>query len=246
MTLQKTTPLFLVAMFTIMYALPAAYGGGILIPPPVFAQASLAQDIIDSAQQEAGSSSADGSILDNSNEFGDDDIPVKEQDNTAEQDSANLGLQDEDAVQEEDVDQDQDATQEDFNFQRGFSQQADDLDVECPPGFTLNENTGLCERTVTQDPTCPPTLFPLTFNPETDLCEATDEPFCVGEGFTYNPETNLCERGTEIGDGPICLVGNLNTDTDLCEASTDPTCAEGFTFNPETDLCEQRQTQPPT
>src|SRR3712207_4922592 len=115
MTLRKSMPLFLV-MLTVMYALPVA-SAGVVVNPPAFAQSSsLAQDIIDSAQQETDSSSssaADDNVLDNNNEFGDDDIPVIDQENTAEQDAANLGLQD----------QEQEATQEDFDVQVGESVQ---------------------------------------------------------------------------------------------------------------------------
>jgi hypothetical protein len=150
------------------------------------AQPSLAEDIINSVEQETDSSSADGNVLDNNNEFGD-DVPVIDQENTAEQDAVNVGAQD------ADQDVDQDAIQEDLNFQFGFSQQTGDFDIECPPGFILIDN-GQCEQLQTSTPECP-TGF--TFNPETDLCEqrqTTPPTSECPEGFTLNPQTNQCEQ----------------------------------------------------
>jgi hypothetical protein len=115
---------------------------------------------------------------------------------------------------------------------------------ECPIGFTLNNNNGQCERTITQPPECP-TIgdFPSTFNPATDLCEAS-APFACEAG-TFDPATDLCQP---VGIPPSCPVEGdfeFNPATDLCEASTAPICTAG-TFNPATDLCEQRQTLAPT
>jgi hypothetical protein len=106
------------------------------------AQPSLAEDIINSVEQETDSSSADGNVLDNNNEFGD-DVPVIDQENTAEQDAVNVGAQD----------VDQDATQEDLNFQFGFSQQTGDFDIECPTGFDFNPETDECEQLQAQPTT---------------------------------------------------------------------------------------------
>jgi hypothetical protein len=44
---------------------------------------------------------------------------------------------------------------------------------QCPPGYTLNSATDLCERTETTPPQCPPGY---TFNPATDQCEQTPTP----------------------------------------------------------------------
>jgi hypothetical protein len=149
------------------------------------AQPSLAEDIINSVEQETDSSSADSNVLDNNNEFGD-DVPVIDQENTAEQDAVNVGAQD------ADQDVDQDAIQEDLNFQFGFSQQTGDFDIECPPGFILIDN-GQCEQTLTEDPDC--TTEGSTFNPETNQCERTitQAPECPA-GFDFNPETDECEQ----------------------------------------------------
>jgi hypothetical protein len=61
----------------------------------------------------------DGNVITNVNEFGDDDTIVDE-DNLADQDAANVGVQEQDATQ--DIDQVQDATNFnfDFDFQYGF------------------------------------------------------------------------------------------------------------------------------
>jgi len=125
-------------------------------------------------------------VLDNNNEFGD-DVPVIDQENTAEQDAVNVGVQD------VDQDIDQDATQKDLDFQFGFSQQTGDFDIECPPGFILIDN-GQCEQLQTSAPECP-TGF--DFNPETDLCEqrqTTPPTSECPEGFDFNPETDECEQ----------------------------------------------------
>ncbi len=62
---------------------------------------SLADEIIDETATSVQDSSADDNVLEDSNEFGDDGAAI-EQDNTEEQDAANLGLQDQDGVQEQD------------------------------------------------------------------------------------------------------------------------------------------------
>jgi hypothetical protein len=70
--LRKSMPLFLMAMFTVLGALLGAASSHVVIPSPslAFAQtsSSLAQDIIDLAQQEEtdqSSSSSDAAADDN-------------------------------------------------------------------------------------------------------------------------------------------------------------------------------------
>jgi hypothetical protein len=64
-------------------------------------------------------SSADDNILSNENTFGD-DLAIVDQDNVADQDALNVGIQDQDLTQ--DITQDQDAANVnfDFDFQYGF------------------------------------------------------------------------------------------------------------------------------
>ena len=64
-------------------------------------------------------SSADDNILSNENTFGD-DVAIVDQDNIADQDALNVGIQDQDLTQ--DITQDQDAANVnvDFDFQYGF------------------------------------------------------------------------------------------------------------------------------
>ena len=98
------------------------------------------------------------------------------------------------------------------------------------------EEVKITERTVTRDPECPPIGdFPSTFNPVTNLCEASAPPACEAGGMV-DPETDLCPGGIE----PSCPVEGdfkYNTETNLCEASAPPICTVG-TFNPATDQCE--------
>ncbi len=109
-----------------------------------------------------------------SNQFGDDTntqtaIPIIEQDQRAENQAAQLGLNlDLDLIPS--------------------PVPTDPTTPECPPGFTLNNN-GECEQTTTQAPQCP---AGFTFNPATDLCESSTAPTCtVG---TFNPATDQCEQ----------------------------------------------------
>jgi hypothetical protein len=137
-------PLFLV-MLTVMYALPVA-STGVVVNPPAFAQSSsLAQDIIDSAQQESSSSAANDNVLEDDNEFGD-DATLVDQDSIADQDSANLGLQDQDATQ------DQEATQEDLDEQVGEAvQQSQQQQPSPPPPPPPEEDTTPPTLTVPED-----------------------------------------------------------------------------------------------
>jgi hypothetical protein len=133
-----------------------------------FAQPSLAEDIINSVEQETDSSSADGNVLDNNNEFGD-DVPVIDQDNTADQDALNVGIQTQD--------QDQDLTQEAANIDVDV-QEAEQVQQppglpgpeptpQCPPGFA--PENGQCRSTETAEPICPP-----GFAPENGQCRSTE------------------------------------------------------------------------
>jgi hypothetical protein len=86
------------------------------------ASADLSQSV-DNEATTIQDSSADDNILANENTFGD-DIALIDQDNLADQDAANVGIQDQDLTQT--IDQVQDATNFnfDFDFQYGF--QVDD------------------------------------------------------------------------------------------------------------------------
>ena len=86
------------------------------------AKVGIDQDV-DNTATTVQDSSADNNRLTNNNEFGD-DVAVVDQDNTADQDATNIGVQDQDPDQ--DQDQDADNFNFDFDLQYGFSQQADD------------------------------------------------------------------------------------------------------------------------
>jgi cytoskeletal protein RodZ len=82
------------------------------------ASGSINQDVTNVATT-IQDSSADGNILSNENTFGD-DVAIVDQDNLADQDAANIGIQDQDLTQT--IDQVQDALNLnlDFDFQYGF------------------------------------------------------------------------------------------------------------------------------
>ncbi len=176
------------------------------------------QDLTDTAA--ASNPNQDETAVDQagSNQFGDQTntqiaIPITEQDQRAENQAAQLGLN-----------LDLDSTLSPVP--------TDPTTPECPPEFTFNPATNLCERTVTQDPECPPEF---TFNPETDLCESGTAPIC--EPGEFNPATDQCEiapvcapgefnpETDQCGSAPICEAGEFNPETDQCDIA--PECAAG-------------------
>jgi hypothetical protein len=82
------------------------------------ASADLSQ-AVDNEATTIQDSSADDNILANENTFGD-DIAVVDQDNLADQDAANVGIQDQDLTQTIDQIQDAANVNVDFDFQYGF------------------------------------------------------------------------------------------------------------------------------
>ena len=82
-------------------------------------QSNTADVSQDEENNQVNVGAGDGNVITNENEFGDDDTIV-DQDNLAEQDAVNVGLQDQDLTQT--IDQVQDATNLnfDFDFQYGF------------------------------------------------------------------------------------------------------------------------------
>jgi hypothetical protein len=116
----------LLALFTLL--LLSVSSSGVLSSSPLqtstaaFAQtpssSSLADEIIDETATSVQDSSAGDNILGDSNEFGDEAAAIG-QDNEAEQDAANVGLQDEDATQEQEQEQDAANTNLDLDVQEG-------------------------------------------------------------------------------------------------------------------------------
>ncbi len=142
----------LLALFTLL--LLTVSSSGVLSPSSslqtstaVFAQtpsssSSLADEIIDETATSVQDSSAGDNILDDSNEFGDEDAAI-EQDNEAEQDAANVGLQDEDATQEQDQTQDAANTNLDLDMQEGVQRPppggGDGQEPECTLEITADK-----------------------------------------------------------------------------------------------------------
>ena len=236
------------------------------------ASASLEQSV-DNEATTIQDSSADGNILSNENEFGD-DVAIIDQENIAEQNAANIGIQEQDLTQT--IDQIQEAANlnVDLDVQVGIQRPpplppgaepgppgAEEL--TCPSGFTFNPDTGQCEQFQTAAPSCP---SGFTFNPGTDQCVGTQTvirdpecppgtnldilgrcgagPTCPPEAPTFIPVTNVCVGpGGEVED-PECPRGtNLNI-LGRCEGA--PTCPpEAPTFIPVTNVCVGPETAPP-
>jgi hypothetical protein len=106
----------LMTLILILFSLAGfAIPGGVLHTTPVFAQNLEADDLAEAVLEEqevdneattTEDSSADDNVLENDNDFGDDDTVV-DQDNEADQDAANVGVQEQDTTQ--DIEQEQDA-----------------------------------------------------------------------------------------------------------------------------------------
>src|ERR671923_213865 len=96
------------ALFTLM----------VLVVPSGVLQGALAQIDVD-ADTTIQDSSADDNILANENTFGD-DLALIDQDNLADQDAANVGIQDQDLTQDQVQDQFATNFNFDFDFQYGF------------------------------------------------------------------------------------------------------------------------------
>ncbi|MDQ4066747.1 MAG: hypothetical protein M3114_04095, partial [Thermoproteota archaeon] len=82
------------------------------------ASADLSQNV-DNEATTIQDSSADGNVLANENTFGD-DLALIDQDNLADQDAANVGIQDQDLTQDQVQDQFATNFNFDFDFQYGF------------------------------------------------------------------------------------------------------------------------------
>jgi hypothetical protein len=92
---------------------------------PPSSSSSLADEIIDETAISVQDSSAADNVLEGSNEFGDEDAAI-EQDNTAEQDDANVG------AQEQEQESAQDAANTDVDVQEGVQQPPPPTE---PPGL---------------------------------------------------------------------------------------------------------------
>jgi hypothetical protein len=220
--------------------------------------ADLSQNV-DNEATTIQDSSADGNVLTNENVFGD-DIAVIDQENIAEQNAANIGIQEQDLTQT--IDQIQQAANlnVDFDVQVGVQQPPPPLTqppgaeptpgAECPSGFTFNPDTDLCERIETAAVICPPNHI---YNPETNQCEDPDTgvPVCP-PGTLFDPVRDACVTFLGIPLGPPgCNPSDFifNPEIDLCEGiegTAPPECPSGFTFNPATDRCERTVTRPPS
>jgi hypothetical protein len=116
--------LFTLLLFTVCSGIISSSSLSLQTTTAAFAQtpsssssSSLAQDIIDGTLQ-GQDSSADDNVLEDNNEFGDEDAAI-DQDNEADQDAANVGLQEEDATQEQEQEQDAANTNVDSDVQEG-------------------------------------------------------------------------------------------------------------------------------
>jgi Ca2+-binding RTX toxin-like protein len=110
----------------LLLALPSGVLPSLQTTTAAFAQpsssSSLAQDIIDETATSVQDSSSDDIVLEDSNEFGDEGATV-DQDNTEDQDAANVGLQDQDGIQEQDSAQDAANRNVDVDVQEGVQRE---------------------------------------------------------------------------------------------------------------------------
>jgi hypothetical protein len=97
---------------------------------PFSSSSSLADEIIDeTTSSSVQDSSSDENVLDDSNEFGDEDAAIN-QDNEEDQDDANVGLQDQESEQAQDSEQEAANTNVDLDVQEGVQQP---LSLPTPP-----------------------------------------------------------------------------------------------------------------
>jgi hypothetical protein len=219
-------PLIIMLIVFSLIALTVSSGGTL---QTVFAQsfendgdseAELEEQEVDNESTTIQDSSSDDNAQENDNDFGD-DITAIGQDNEADQDAANLGLQDQEATQE--LEQEQDAANlnvdsdvqlgEQIEQQPPLPPEEEPPGPQCPSGFTFNADTGLCEGTETAPLECP-------------------------SGFTLVGDSSLC---VEIQDPPF--HSGLQ---DEFPAEIPAICPPGFTWNPATNQCERTVTRPPT
>jgi hypothetical protein len=200
-------------MFTLMVLAALPVGGGILqaipLPTAAFAQSpssySLADKIIEETATSVQDSSADDNVLDDNNQFGDEDAAI-DQDNTEDQDDANVGLQDQDEVQEQDEAQDAANTNFDLDVQEGVQQEfpLPTPTPTQPPGqpgeppedpvfcFTWNDlDVGPGEPPIRQT-TCLPTQ---------QECQEFREDLGLNAGVELTSE---CQRFEETPSGALC------------------------------------------
>jgi hypothetical protein len=183
--------------FTLMLlaALPAVGGVGVmqaippLLPTAAFAQpfsSSLADGIIDETSASLQDSSSDDNLLGGSNEFADEDAAI-DQDNTEEQDDANVGLQDQDGVQEQDESQDAANTNVDSDVQVG---------EQLPP-----------TPTPTPTPTPAPTPTP-TPTPTPEPLPPTEQVFCFDFILATFGQIQACTETLAACEDLQALVGS--------------------------------------
>jgi hypothetical protein len=133
MTPKSLTPPIMLIVFSIIGFAVVSSGIGII------QTVAFAQTLQDDATTSSQDSSSNDNVLDNNNDFGVDGTAIG-QDNEADEDAANVGVQDKDATQEQDQTQDAVNTNLDFDVQVG--QQLPPQVQEEPPGPEEPPTTG--------------------------------------------------------------------------------------------------------
>jgi hypothetical protein len=153
---------------------------------------SLAQSLIDDEANTDQDSSADENVLENENEFGD-DITIVDEDNLAEQDAINVGVQEQEAEQE--LEQDQDAA----NLNVDSDVQVGEQVERQPPPTPEEEPEPPTEEPPTEPPGTPPPPPPPEV-PANFFC-FTSTPIIM-TGFVISPNPGASVPG-EIRVIPI-------------------------------------------
>jgi hypothetical protein len=220
--IAKLMTLMLIVFSLAGFAIPA----GVLHTTPVFAQNLEADDFAEAVLEEqevdnevttTEDSSADDNVQENDNDFGDDDTVV-DQDNEADEDAANVGVQDQDTTQE--VEQEQDAANlnVDRDVQVGVQQPPPPPPPEEepptpppePPGPEPPEEQGIFCASVNVGTVQDPARFTNCF-PTSEQCEAFEDRI-RGQGGIVESE---CQRVEEAP--PLAVCFNANNQVVPCE-----------------------------
>ena len=213
----------LMTLMLIVFSLAGlAIPSGILLqttPTAAFAQSSEdgsgdsdaeeAQEVDDEATS-AQDSSSDDNVLENDNDFGD-DIAAIGQDNEADQDAVNVGVQEQDATQ--DIDQEQDAANVnvDFDIQVGQQVERQPPPPPEPPGPPPEERGIFC-ASVNVGTVEDPARFTSCFS-TLERCEAFEEEVIRERGAIIE---SGCQRFEEP-PFPTVFCFNANNQVIDCE-----------------------------
>ena len=211
----KSMALMLIIFSLVGLAIPS--GAGVLLQTVAFAQTLEANgdaedgQVVDNESTRNQDSSADDNVFENDNDFGD-DIAAIGQDNTADQDTANLGLQEQEAEQEQEQEQDAANLNVDSDVQVGEQ-------VEQPPPPPPTEPTPGPEPTPEEDTTPPTLTVPEDMVVEAPSAEGAQVRFTVTAEDNVDGTATLDENNRLIQDN---IGGDITISCDPPSGSTFP------------------------